>query len=83
VTHEAMLLALAEWIGEITGQPPRRLTPEATLVGDLDLDSLALAELGTRLWLGLGVRLRPGEMASVLTAGDVIDLVQRKLREKE
>lgn len=78
MTRDEMLVTLAVWIGEITEQPPPRLTADTDLVGDLALDSLALAELGARLYLCHKVRLRPTELANALRAGALVDLVRER-----
>jgi len=79
VTRDEMLVMLAGWIGEITQRNPPRLTDGTHLVGDLGLESLALAELGSRLRLHYRVRLRPTEVAGALRAGALVDLVRDKL----
>jgi acyl carrier protein len=80
MTTETLLKVLAEWIGEITEQPPPHLTNDTDLVKDLALDSLAMAELGARVWLRYRVHVRSSEVANAPRVGALVDLVQTRLQ---
>ena len=79
MTREEMLHTLEVWIGEITERVPPALTFDTDLVRDLRLDSLALAELGSRLRVRYHVRLLPSELIDALRVGTMIDLVRERL----
>jgi acyl carrier protein len=79
MTRDEMLRTLAAWIGEITERDAPALTEATHLVGDLGLDSLALAELGSRVRVRYRVQLRPTEVAGALQAGALVDLVMSKV----
>jgi acyl carrier protein len=80
MTTDALLNAMAEWIGEITEQPPPQLTNETDLVKDLALDSLAMAELGARVWLRYKVHVRASEVANAPRIGALVELVRTRLQ---
>jgi acyl carrier protein len=79
MTREEMLQTLAIWIGEITERLPPALTFDTDLVRDLRLDSLALAELGSRVRVRYRVRILPSELTDALRVGAMIDLVRARL----
>ena len=56
---------------------PAQLVPDAALVGDLGLDSLAAIEWGMAIEDALGVSLPQDAMERVTTYGDVEALVLR------
>ena len=58
---------------------PERVTPEAHLVEDLDLDSIDAVNLTIKLQEMTGRRIKPDEFKSVRTVGDVIGAVESLL----
>lgn len=78
MTRPELVAQLAGWIGDITGDAPA-LADDTDLVADLGLDSLALAELASRLRRATGVRLKPGELRQDLRVGAIVDLVMARL----
>lgn len=55
---------------------PERVTPEAHLFDDLDLDSIDAVDLAIKLQEMTGRRIKPDEFKSVRTVGDVIGAVE-------
>lgn len=58
---------------------PARVTPEAHLFDDLDLDSIDAVDLAIKLQEMTGRRIKPDEFKSVRTVGDVIAAVESLL----
>ena len=79
MTREQMTQTLAQWIAEVTEKDAPALDEKTHLVNDLGLDSLALAELGSKLRFQLTVKVRPGELQQALQVGPLLDLVLQKL----
>lgn len=61
---------------------PSRVTPEAHLFEELDLDSIDAVDLAIKLQEMTGRRIKPEEFKSVRTVGDVIAAVESLLSEK-
>jgi len=55
------------------------IRPETRLIDDLRLDSLRLLTLAVEVENRFRVRLEPDEEAAILTVGDLIQTVARKL----
>ncbi|MBX9428679.1 acyl carrier protein [Ralstonia pseudosolanacearum] len=58
---------------------PARVTPEAHLFEELDLDSIDAVDLAIKLQEMTERRIKPEEFKSVRTVGDVIGAVQSLL----
>ncbi|QGZ64617.1 acyl carrier protein [Paraburkholderia acidisoli] len=58
---------------------PSRVTPEAHLFEELDLDSIDAVDLAIKLQELTGRRIKPEEFKSVRTVGDVIAAVESLL----
>ncbi|CAM2192776.1 Acyl carrier protein 2 [Paraburkholderia kururiensis] len=58
---------------------PVRVTPEAHLFEELDLDSIDAVDLAIKLQEMTGRRIKPEEFKSVRTVGDVIAAVESLL----
>lgn len=58
---------------------PERVTPDAHLFSDLDLDSIDAVDLAIKLQEMTGRRLQPEEFKSVRTVGDVVSAVESLL----
>ena len=58
---------------------PSRVTPEAHLFEELDLDSIDAVDLAIKLQEMTGRRIKPEEFKSVRTVGDVISAVESLL----
>ena len=55
---------------------PARVTPDAHLFDELDLDSIDAVDLAIKLQQMTGKRIRPDEFKTVRTVGGVITAVQ-------
>lgn len=60
---------------------PARITPEAHLNADLDIDSIDAVDLIVQLKPLLGGRLQPDAFKSVRTVQDVVDVLHGLIRE--
>jgi len=60
---------------------PARITPEAQLYADLDIDSIDAVDLIVQLKPLLGGRLQPDAFKSVRTVQDVVDVLHGLIRE--
>ncbi|KGM54224.1 acyl carrier protein [Lysobacter daejeonensis GH1-9] len=60
---------------------PARITPEAHLNTDLDIDSIDAVDLIVQLKPLLGGRLQPDAFKSVRTVQDVVDVLHGLIRE--
>jgi len=60
---------------------PARITPEASLNADLDIDSIDAVDLIVQLKPLLGGRLQPEAFKSVRTVQDVVDVLHGLIRE--
>jgi acyl carrier protein len=59
---------------------PVRITPEAQLYADLDIDSIDAVDLIVQLKPLLGGRLQPDAFKSVRTVQDVVDVLHGLIR---
>jgi acyl carrier protein len=61
--------------------PAEKISPEARLLEDLDLDSIDAVDLAVKLQELTGRKFKPEEFKSVRTVGDVLDQVHALLQE--
>lgn len=61
---------------------PARVTPDANLYEDLDLDSIDAVDLAIKLQEMTGRRIKPEEFKTVRTVGDMMDAVEALLAEE-
>ena len=61
---------------------PSRITPEAMLGGDLDIDSIDAVDLIVQLKPLLGRSLQPDAFKSVRTVQDIVDVLYGLIREQ-
>lgn len=62
---------------------PARITPEAQLNADLDIDSIDAVDLIVQLKPLLGGRLQPEAFKSVRTVQDVVDVLHGLIRDAD
>ena len=78
--NDAQILSrLRELLAEKFEIDPQRVTPEADLYRDLDLDSIDAVDLAIKLQEMTGKRIKPDEFRSVRTVSDVVLAVDRLL----
>jgi acyl carrier protein len=75
-----------EWLQQLTGYlhtmfeiAPERVTLDAHLVDDLDLDSIDIVDLVVKLRDVTGRRIKAEDFKSVRTVGDVLDAIEKLL----
>ena len=79
MSDEQILEKLKEILAETFETDPDRVVPEATLFGELDLDSIDAVDLAIKLQEMTGKRIKPEDFKSVRTVGDVINNVKQLL----
>ena len=79
MSDEQILEKLKEILAETFEIDPERVVPEATLFGELDLDSIDAVDLAIKLQEMTGKRIKPEDFKSVRTVGDVINNVKQWL----
>ena len=60
---------------------PQKVTPEARLYEDLDIDSIDAVDLVVELKKITGKKLQPDEFKSVRTVQDVVDAISKLLND--
>jgi acyl carrier protein len=78
-TDEQILERLKGILAEGFEIDPARVSAEANLFSDLDLDSIDAVDLAIKLQEFTGKRIKPDEFKTVRTVGDVIVNVRRLL----
>ncbi len=81
MTREEIFAALSNALQEMFEVPAEKITEQALLYQDLDLDSIDAIDLVVKLQELTGKKIKPEQFKSVRTVGDVIDHVQALLRE--
>jgi acyl carrier protein len=76
-SRDQLLQTLAEYLEELFEIPREKVTPEARLFEELDLDSIDAVDLVVKIQELTGRRIKPEQFKSVRTIGDVIDCVER------
>jgi acyl carrier protein len=76
MTENQILDELRVILAEAFEIDPQRVTPDAHLFDELDLDSIDAVDLAIKLQQMTGKRIRPDEFKSVRTVGGVITAVQ-------
>ena len=80
MTREEILDRLREVLQETFQLDPARITLEAHLFTDLDLDSIDAVELAIQLQSLTGRRVKAEDFKAVRTVADVVDAVQLMLQ---
>lgn len=79
MTEQEILDRLRDIFEENFEIAPSRVTPDAHLFSDLDLDSIDAVDLAIKLQELTGRRLQPEEFKAVRTVGDVVRAVESLL----
>ena len=75
--------AVARVLSESLGVAADRITPEARLIEDLEIDSLDRIELVFALESAFGIEIPDAEIAAVRTVGDVSGRIEAALGNQE
>jgi acyl carrier protein len=81
VTRQEIFATLSEYLQEMFEVPADKVTAEAKLFEDLDLDSIDAVDLVVRLQNLTGRKIKPEQFKTVRTVGDVVDRVHDLLAE--
>jgi acyl carrier protein len=79
LTEEEIYARLRQILADSFEIEPARITPEANLFQDLDLDSIDGVDLAIKLQEMTGKRIKPDDFKTVRTVSDVVAVVQRLL----
>jgi acyl carrier protein len=79
MTDDDILARIREIFQENFEIEPERVTPQANLFEDLDLDSIDAVDLAIKLQEMTGRRIKPEEFKQVRTVADVIGAVNSLL----
>ncbi|WP_019939625.1 acyl carrier protein [Bordetella sp. FB-8] len=77
-TREAILATLREALVELFEIEPDRVTPEANLYTDLEIDSIDAIDLIDHIKRKTGRKLDASDFRSVRTVQDVIEAIHQK-----
>ena len=66
---------LSKYLQDLFDLPPEKITLDARLFDDLDLDSIDAVDLVVKLQEYTGRKISPSEFKSVRTIGDVVDRI--------
>ncbi|BDH08971.1 hypothetical protein HOK021_01500 [Streptomyces hygroscopicus] len=78
-TREEIVAQLAEILHEVAGVVPATVTEEKSLVEELDVDSLAMAEVVVVAEERFGIALPEEEMKDMRTVLDIVIRVEKQL----
>jgi acyl carrier protein len=78
-SHDQILQIVMDTVSEVVGLDPGALTPQANLMGEYDLDSIELMEIGTRLERAFMVQIEPGQLFDAESASDVASYLYDKV----
>ncbi|MET4676642.1 MULTISPECIES: acyl carrier protein [unclassified Luteibacter] len=76
LTYDDVLVRLRAVLQETFEIDPAKVTPEANLFTDLELDSIDAIDLAIQVQDMTGTRIKPEDFKSVRTVGDVVATVQ-------
>ena len=79
-SHDEIYERLKTYLEEMFEVPPEKISMDARLAEDLDLDSIDAVDLIVRLQELTSRKLNPEEFKSVRTVGDVVECVHELLR---
>jgi acyl carrier protein len=79
-TEQEVLAGLAASITRFAGPPASQVTPEADLIEDLNIDSLAWVEIIVSVQEKFGIEIPDADLRGLRTVQDVVRYVQRAQR---
>lgn len=74
-----IIVVLRDHLQELFDIPPEKVTLDARLSEDLDLDSIDAVDLIVKLQEFTGRKIPPAEFKAVRTIGDVVDKLHAQL----
>jgi acyl carrier protein len=77
MSEQDILTAIGEIVQEATGIPAGRVVPDASFVGDLDIDSLSMVEIATMAEDRFTVAIPDAELSKLKTVSDVVAYVAK------
>ena len=83
MTREEILASLSRILQETFDIPADKITPEARLFQDLDIDSIDAVDMIVKLKPIIGKRLQPDAFKQVRTVDDVVNALQNLLQQPE
>ena len=81
-TKEEILEKISAVLADEFEVDAAKLTPDARLVEDLDLDSIDAVDLVVRLQQATGIKVKAEDFKSIRTLGDVVDVTARLVEEQ-
>ena len=79
-SHDEIYERLKTYLEEMFEVPPEKISMDARLAEDLDLDSIDAVDLIVKLQEFTSRKLNPEEFKSVRTIGDIVERVHELLR---
>jgi acyl carrier protein len=76
LSRDAIFEHLREYLDDMFEIPRERITPDAKLFEELDLDSIDAVDLVVKLQDLTGRRIKPEAFKAVRTVGDIVDCVE-------
>jgi len=80
-TQDEILHAVVQVLHDTFGIDAARITPEADLYADLDIDSIDAIDLLVKLQKLTGKRLSPDDFKSVRKIKDVVAVIHKRVNE--
>jgi acyl carrier protein len=77
MSEQDILTAIGEIVQEATGIPAARVVPDASFVGDLDIDSLSMVEIATMAEDRFAVSIPDSDLGKLKTVADVVDFIAK------
>lgn len=81
MTRDEILASLSNTLEELFEVPAEKITLDAKLFEELDLDSIDAVDLVVKLQELTGRKIKPDQFKTVRTVGDVVDAVHALLAE--
>ena len=78
-SKDEVFLVLAQVLSSHFELRAEQIRPDARLIQDLELDSIDWIDLAVKLEEQTGLKLDEGELASIRTVQDVVDVVHGRL----
>ena len=76
-TQQEILSQLQQWLEELFEIEPEKVTLDAHLYDDLDIDSIDAVDLIVKIREITGQQIKPEEFKSVRTVADVVNAIEK------